>query len=825
VVDSYNRPVAWLIVFLAALLIFFFAARRAWLARAPAWVQSTVDWLFQPAAMPETGSQPVSATARRPGLAAPSLAFASAAAGSSADALEPALLSTAALPDVPAEESLPQGGAEPLPIPAPIPAAADRRPFIEFEFRLRVNLPGRVSPPARLPLPAWLIGLTSAVTGATTCAKASALRQNRAAAFVLGWLALALGIFGQYNVFFNHVLRPWIWYVLAGAGIFFVMSLLTGLAELARPELPGSPSFLIKSPAMRLRLVFIAAIISLAMLAFLHARRERAQDWDLLVEWAASILVYLLAFMPRISLRPYLKWLRKNWQSLLPLAAILLLGGLVRFYQLGAIPLVMENDEGIVGMQAVRVLNGSLTNMFQTFGGYSTLHFFLMAIPVKIFGQTRFAVRLITALAGLLSLPVVYLLARRMFDHKIALISTLLMAVTHIYIQFSRVSPTAGSLDPLFSALSFYLVYRALQTRRLFDWALSGMVMGLALYFYVGARAIVLVFACSMLLITIFRWRLVRDNWLGLLGAGGAYLVTAAPMLVWAVTKPEIFNTRINQLGILNNGWLVSEMSRQGVSALTILMEQLVDSLLIFNFHFARWFYDATVPMLGPLTGLLLAFGLLAALPRRQGRQPRFILLNCWFWVTLIAGQVLVVDPPPSGYRTLGLLPAVCILAAVALTCLAQAVTARWGMPGAAKAATVLIILALLGETAWNVHYYFGIWAPFELYSDANSRRASLIGDYLGKQPPGTLAYIASTPDFSSQGWSNLQFLSGATPYQSVDEPMAEFLPEVAPASHYVFIFPPGREAEMSVVEKAFPGGKRYEQVLRRDFYFIAYQK
>jgi 4-amino-4-deoxy-L-arabinose transferase-like glycosyltransferase len=448
-----------------------------------------------------------------------------------------------------------------------------------------------------------------------------------------------------------------------------------------------------------------------------------------------------------------------------------------------------------------------------------------MAIPVRIFGQTRFAVRLITALAGLVSLPVVYLLARRMFDHQIALISTLLMAVTHIYIQFSRVSPTAGSLDPLFSALSFYLVYRALQTRRLFDWALSGVVMGLALYFYVGARAIVLVFACSMLLIAIFRGRVLRDNWRGLLGATGAYLVTAAPMLVWAVTNPDIFNTRINQLGIFNNGWLVSEMSRQGMSALTILLEQLVDSLLIFNFHFARWFYDATVPMLGPLTGLLLAFGLLAALPRRQSRQPRFILLNCWFWVTLIAGQVLVVDPPPSGYRTLGLLPAVCILAALALTCLAQALTARWRTPRAAKAATFLIILALLGETAWNVHYYFGVWAPEQLYSDTNSRRASLIGDYLGKQLPGTLAYIASSPDFSSQGWSNLQFLSGATPYQDVAKPMAEFLPEIAPASHYVFVFPPLRGDELPAVEKAFPGGKRYEQYLGRDLYFVAYQK
>ena len=63
VVDSYNRPVAWLIVFLASLLIFFSVARRAWLERAPAWVRRGVDWWFQPAAMLETWAQPGSAPA------------------------------------------------------------------------------------------------------------------------------------------------------------------------------------------------------------------------------------------------------------------------------------------------------------------------------------------------------------------------------------------------------------------------------------------------------------------------------------------------------------------------------------------------------------------------------------------------------------------------------------------------------------------------------------------------------------------------------------------------------------------------------------------
>jgi hypothetical protein len=226
--------------------------------------------------------------------------------------------------------------------------------------------------------------------------------------------------------------------------------------------------------------------------------------------------------------------------------------------------------------------------------------------------------------------------------------------------------------------------------------------------------------------------------------------------------------------------------------------------------------------MLGPLAGILLSFGLLAALPRL--RDLRFILLNAWFWTTLVAGQVLMVDPPPNAYRTLGLFPAACILAAVVLARLVQNLVVGW-RKHAAKAAVVLIVLTMLGEAGWNVRYYFGVWAPSQAYSDANSRRASLIGDYLGHQPQGSMAYIASSPNFRGQGWSALEFLRGATPFQDIDEPMADFIPEVAPASHYVFIFPSGREGELFAVEQAFPGGKRYEQFLGKDLYFIAYQK
>ncbi len=848
--DSYNRPSVWLLIALAAIFAFCAVFRRVWLKRVPTWLAAAVEGITRPALEPERqrmdSKEPLFGE-MNPRTLKPALCAASkspkegeispqAAQPAYAESLQPAGLLQATGSDAPVpveQRSLPPYVNSPVEVD---PKVETGRPFIEFEFRLRVNLPSRQSD-HRFGIPSSArkhTGPGAAVPGWQRLSEHIFIFENRTVnvlhAFLAqnGWfpgfmvlLAVSLAVFGQIDLIHHTGPEPGIWYLLFGGFVFGLFSFSTRYAIPlpARPEQAGE--YLLPTAALRVRLASAAFFIALANLFFLQ-KHTPSPEWDIFANWVVSIVLFLLAFLPRPHFKRPVLNLKKNWQTLLPLGIILLAGFALRFYQLGAIPPIMENDEGRVGMQAVDVLNGTLPYMFRTAGGSGTLLFFMMALPVKLLGQTILAIRLNTAILGLLTLPLIFLLARQMFGRRVALVSTALLAVAHLHFHFSRISPLVGSLDPLLTALTMALVYRGVQSRRAIDWALAGTVMGLGLYFYVGARVQIFILVGFLILLLIFNRRVLRENWRNLLVLAGAYLVIAAPMLLWANIDPGAFNARANQVGIFQNGWLDHEMVSQNISAIVVLAQQLANSFLIFNYHYPAWFYNAQVPGLGPVTGAAFVFGILAAFPRL--RDPRFALLSSWFWVTLILGQVLVVDPAANAYRTLGLIPAVCIVAALALVCLTEAVFERW--PRISKVVPVVILsLALIFETGWNTWNYFAVWAPQNRYSDYNSRLASLIGEYLGEQPAGTQAYVAATTDFQPSNWYALDYLRKSTPVVDLDRPLADVVTDLKLGAHTVFILPKERQSELAALQAALPDGQVIKKYLGGELYFTAYYK
>ncbi len=834
--DSYLRPVIWPALLLALLLLAAWLWRRPVFAGRPGVVGRFTSWLFAP---PVPLAQDPARPRREP-VKAPYPA-------SQPGALE-------AGPNLPASEGI-AAMARPATTADSSSQEEPYRPFIEIEFKLRVNLPARgkkarqpavVSRTAMLPdsqaEPLDGDGLAAARRpreGSQTLAGFlqsqfapvdASLRELFAGrawmVSLIAILAAAVTVAGQMGVFIKDQLKPGVNYLLAGGAALLIAGWVAARYHQRSIDQGDAPAqagneTLIASADTRQALVIAALGIAGLNFILLTLRSNDSNFWDIFAFWLASIALIVLAFLPRslprLRLRPSRGWALKA----LPILGILLAAAFLRFYQLGNIPLVMENDEGTVGTQALHVLAGDIRNMFATYSSFGTLDFFITALPVDLLGRTRLALRLLTALGGLAAIPVVYLLAKSLFGRKVALASAALLAVSHMAIHFSRISPAASSFDPLISALAFLLVYRGLQTRKVFSWMLAGVVMALGLYFYIGARAITLAVIVYLIALLVFDRRALAGQWSGMLSMAGSYLVVAAPMLAWALRYPNIFNARMNQVGILQNGWLANEVARTGKSVITVLAGQLRESLLIFNFYPARWFYESPAPMLGLVTGALFAMGLVYALLRLRDR--RFLLLNAWFWSTLVLGQVLATDPAPSAYRTLGLLPAACILAAIALVELADLVF-LWLKAQRKWLAALLVIAVIAGEAAWNVNYYFAQWAPSFVYSDPNSRRASLIGDYLAELGGDTQAYMVGAPEFLGEKWNSLTFLRGNAGLTDVMVPLEEVLPKIKPAATLVFIFTPQREAELAAAQSAFPGGKVVTKDVNGQRYFMAYE-
>ncbi len=118
------------------------------------------------------------------------------------------------------------------------------------------------------------------------------------------------------------------------------------------------------------------------------------------------------------------------------LLAIVALGGFLRVYQIGSKGLWLDESFSIwLGWQPVGEILSWLVNIDQHPPLYYTLLHLWMAL-----GDDAAAVRALSALLGTLTIPVVYLLSRRLADDddKVGLLAALILAVSPFHVRFAQ---------------------------------------------------------------------------------------------------------------------------------------------------------------------------------------------------------------------------------------------------------------------------------------------------------------------------------------------------------------------------------------------------
>lgn len=149
---------------------------------------------------------------------------------------------------------------------------------------------------------------------------------------------------------------------------------------------------------------------------------------------------------------------------------IVFLAFCLRFYQLGEIPSSLNRDEPAIGYNSYSLLKTGKDEWgkkfplgFKSFGDYkSPLYIYLTVLAIKIFGLTEFSVRFWAALAGVLTVLVIYFLGEEIFKKeklKIGLMISFLLAISPWHIFYSRFSFEAN-LALFFNSLIIYLLVK-----------------------------------------------------------------------------------------------------------------------------------------------------------------------------------------------------------------------------------------------------------------------------------------------------------------------------------------------------------------------------
>jgi len=183
-------------------------------------------------------------------------------------------------------------------------------------------------------------------------------------------------------------------------------------------------------------------------------------------------------------------------KKIILLSAILFLASILRFYKLSSNPPSLYWDEVSIGYNAYSIsetgrdeYGQSFPLFFKSFGEYKLpLPIYLTSLSVKLLGPTPLAVRLPSALAGIITVLFTYLLVKRLFSVPSApLLSALLLAISPWHLQFSRPS-FESNFATLFLVLGTFLFIKAIESRRFFSWLFAGLCFVLSFYAYYTPR-------------------------------------------------------------------------------------------------------------------------------------------------------------------------------------------------------------------------------------------------------------------------------------------------------------------------------------------------
>ena len=155
----------------------------------------------------------------------------------------------------------------------------------------------------------------------------------------------------------------------------------------------------------------------------------------------------------------------------LQVLTVIFLGAVLRLFRLGHQSLWFDEVRSVE--RASQSLEVIVTSHAQRLIHYLLLHWSLLL------GNSEFWIRLHAAILGMAFLLVLYVTARELFDHRVAVLGALLAAISPFHVWYSQEARNYSDLM-LFSLVSTYFLVRALKTSRALFWIAYGISLLLA---------------------------------------------------------------------------------------------------------------------------------------------------------------------------------------------------------------------------------------------------------------------------------------------------------------------------------------------------------
>jgi 4-amino-4-deoxy-L-arabinose transferase-like glycosyltransferase/streptogramin lyase len=544
----------------------------------------------------------------------------------------------------------------------------------------------------------------------------------------------------------------------------------------------------------------IALITCVAGLYLLNRDRPPAIAWGF---YLISILSFLIGFFIAENRAPTWKGLlahlrHPKWEQI-ALVVLLLVAFAIRFYRLGELPFGLWFDEADNGLWA-RMMNQDPRFQPVYVGGANLpWHFLvLLATSFRLLGEGVVALRLVSAVFGVLTVWATYLLVRDLFSIPMGFVAAIIMMVSHWNVNHSRIA-MYGIFTPLFILAVAYFLNKGVRSQRRLDFALAGASLGLGLCFYVSYILFVGVVGVLFLHLIIAKRGFLRQYISHLIIFALAAFLAVAPVALFAARQPQVFFARTKTTSIFKD--------KTTEQALKALKETAVKHFLMFNYRGdgnGRHNLPGE-PMLDYVTSVFFVLGIGYSLYRL--RDPRYAFLIVGLLVMLSGGIFSLDFEAPQSLRAIGTLPISHLLAFVAIARLWQELDFVLGNSRSRYAFLLVApMVAYICYTNLNIYFVkqandFAVWNAHSTAESLTARRMAEMGaDYDYR----VISLYFQTP--------TLRFLAPkVTNYKRLETTDSVPIPE-AGDKDVVFFIDPERKGIYDDVRRFYPQGK-FEEI------------
>jgi hypothetical protein len=328
---------------------------------------------------------------------------------------------------------------------------------------------------------------------------------------------------------------------------------------------------------------------------------------------------------------------------------ILGIGISVRIWQYNRVPAGLHQDEASLGIDAFDILHFGMDRhgisyplQFISWGDGEMVLYSYAAIPfIAWFGLTQYAIRLPNLIAGILLVPIVFMIGKNILGSRFGLVSMFLMAISPWNIIGSHYGINPYLYVFIFS-LSFYLLLFS-EFRN--AWLLPA-VIGFALCCYTYSAAFVVVPVFLFISSWIYR-RNIREKWQINLAAGLLILSMVLPILIYLVINT--YNLSSFQIGRFTIPKLIDQprfLSQTGVNQSDMLANYFQNTIKMLSILITgsdHWLRNGIDPygFLYPFAFLLALTGICLILLKKVAKnRSKLYLLIAWFIASLPVGII-----------------------------------------------------------------------------------------------------------------------------------------------------------------------------------------